>query len=176
MSVLLLIGLIVFALAGIVLAAFQLPGTWVILAAAIGYDWCFGFQRLGWRWLVVLTAVAAVAEVLDSLFSVAMARRAGASRRAAVGALIGGFVGMFLLSLPMPLVGTIAGGLLGCFSGAFLAELTHPASVGLDSGDRIALGTRVGVFATMGRVMGLLAKMAGAFVMAGAAVALAILR
>lgn len=175
MSVLLLIGLIIFALAGIVLAAFQLPGTWVILAAAIGYDCYFGFQRLGWKWLVALTAVAVMAEVLDSLFAVAMARKAGASRRAAVGALIGGFVGMFALSLPMPVVGTIAGGLLGCFAGAFLAELTHPAGAELDSGDRIALGTRVGVFAAIGRVMGLLAKMAAAFVIAGAAVALAIL-
>ncbi len=178
-SALLLIALILFALAGIVLAAFQLPGTWVILAAAIGYDWYFGFQRLGWKWLVALAAVAVIAEVLDSLFAVAMARKAGASRRAAVGALIGGFVGMFVLSLPMPVVGTIAGGLLGCFAGAFLAELTHPAhpaGAELDSGDRIALGTRVGVFAAIGRIMGLLAKMAAAFVIAGAAVALAIMK
>lgn len=176
MSVVLLVALIVFALGGIVLAAFQFPGTWVILAAAVGYDWYFGFHRIGWKWLVALAGVAVIAEVLDSFIAVAMARKAGASRRAAVGALIGGFVGMFVLSLPMPVVGTIAGGLLGCFAGAFLAELTHPAGASLDSGERIALGTRVGVFAAIGRVMGLLAKMAAAFVIAGAAVALAILK
>lgn len=119
LSGLLLTGLIVVALAGILLAALQLPGTWVILAAVVGFDWYYSFTRIGWKWLAALGAVAVAAEVADSLFAVAFAKRAGASRRAAIGALLGGFVGMFLFSLPMPIVGTIAGGVIGCFAGAF---------------------------------------------------------
>lgn len=171
---LLLAGLIVFALAGILLAALQLPGTWVILAAAVGYDWYYGFTRIGWKWLAALGAVAVAAELADSLFAVAFARRAGASRRAAVGALIGGFAGMFLFSLPMPIVGTIAGGVIGCFAGAFLAELTHPQTAVLDPAERMSAGARIGAGAALGRIAGLLVKMAAAFVIAGASVTLAI--
>jgi uncharacterized protein YqgC (DUF456 family) len=175
LNVTLIIALILFAVVGILLAALQLPGTWLILAAAAGYDWYYGFDRIGWKWLAALAAVAVVAEVADSLFAVAFARRAGASKRAAVGALIGGFAGMFVFSLPLPVIGTIAGGVIGCFAGAFLAEVTHPQSAELDTADRLSSGARVGVGAAIGRIAGLLVKLAAAFVIAGASVALAIL-
>jgi len=170
----LLLALILVAILGIFLAALQLPGTWLILAAAVGFDACHHFIRIGWKWLVALAVVALVAEVADSLFAIAFARRAGASRRAAIGALIGGFAGMFLFSLPMPVIGTIAGGVIGCFVGAFLAELTHPDSA-LDTADRLSTGARSGLGAAIGRIAGLIVKLAAAFVLAGAAIGLAIL-
>jgi hypothetical protein len=168
--------LVVLALAGVGLAALQLPGTWLILAAAVGYDWYHDFAPLGWKGLAALAGVALIAEVLDSLLAVLGARRAGASRRAAVGALLGGFLGMFLLSLPMPLIGTIIGGLLGCFAGAFIAELTHSRHAGIDPADRLVHGARVGAFAALGRTLGLVAKTAAALVMAGTSVLLAIVK
>ncbi|MBN2560952.1 MAG: DUF456 domain-containing protein [Phycisphaerae bacterium] len=163
---LLLIALVLLALGGTFLAALQLPGTWLILASAAGYDWYYGWQRIGWRWLVALAAVAAVAELLDTIASVAAARRAGASRRAAVGALLGGFLGMIILSVPIPIVGTIAGGLVGCFVGALVAEMTVR--------DDIRAGARVGLFATLGRLVGIAGKTAAAMAIAGAAVCLAL--
>ena len=69
------------------------------------------------------------------------------------GALIGGIVGMIAFSLPMPIIGTIAGGLIGCFAGAFIAELTDPrhAATNVDPLDH---SVRVGAFAAFGRLIG----------------------
>ena len=82
------------AVAGVVLAVFQLPGIWLILAATAGYDWLYDWQRFGWKWLIALGLLAACAEVFDVLAGMAAARRAGASRRAAGGARIGGCRGL----------------------------------------------------------------------------------
>lgn len=163
----LLIVLFVVALAGLVLAALQMPGTWLILASAVAYDWHYHWQRLGWKALVALGVVALLAEVLELSASVVATRKAGASRRASWGALIGGFAGMILLSVPIPLVGTIIGGLIGCFAGALVAEMTVR--------DDLRAGTRVGVFAAIGRLLGTIGKLAAAIVIAGSTLALAVL-
>jgi uncharacterized protein YqgC (DUF456 family) len=164
----LLILLVTVACAGIVLAVMQLPGSWLILAAALGYDWYYGFSRIGWKWLVALTVLAAAAEVVEALSSAVIARRAGASRRASIGALLGGLIGMFSLSfvVPIPIIGTIAGGFLGCFLGALLGEMTQH--------DDLTKGTRVGIFAMIGRLLGLIAKTAASLTIAGAVVLLAV--
>lgn len=158
--------LILIALIGILLAVLQLPGTWLILAAAVAFDGYYGWDALGWRWLAALAVVAVLAEILDTLASVVAARRAGASRRAMVGAVIGGFVGMVLLSLPVPVIGTILGGLLGCFLGGLMGEMTIR--------NDLAAGARVGLFATMGRVFGIVGKTAAAMAIAAATVSLAV--
>ncbi len=165
-DILLLVALVLFALVGTGLAALQLPGTWLILVSAAGYDWYYGWQRIGWKWLIGLAVVAALAELLDTIASVIATRRAGASRRATIGALAGGFGGMILLSVPVPVLGTVIGGLVGCFLGALLAEMTVR--------DDIKAGTRVGLFAALGRLVGLIAKTAAAMVIAGAALSLAV--
>lgn len=166
MDYLLLALLILACLAGIVLAVLQLPGVWLMMAAAAGYDWHYGWQRIGWKWLVALAAFAGLAELFDSLAGVVAAKKAGASRRAAIGALIGGFVGMLVFSLPVPVAGTIIGGLLGCFFGALVAELSQRRD--------LSAGARVGLFAAIGRLIGLVAKTSAALVIAGATVSRAI--
>lgn len=166
MNSLLLISLIVLCLSGTALAVLQLPGTWVILISAVGYDWYYGWERIGWQWLVGLGLLAVAAEVVDSLAAIVAARRAGASRRAALGALVGGFAGMLLLSVPVPVIGTVIGGLVGCFVGALGAELTKR--------NDLAAGARVGLFATIGRVIGLAAKTSAALVIGGATVVMAL--
>ncbi len=162
---LLLIGLTVLAFLGILLAVFQLPGTWLILASAAGYDWYYDWQRIGWKWLVCLGVLAIIAEAVDSLASIVAARKAGASRRAAIGALVGGFLGMILFSIPIPVIGTVVGGLAGCFTGALVMELT--------ARDDLRAGAKVGFFATLGKLIGLIAKTGAAFAIAGATVLLA---
>jgi uncharacterized protein YqgC (DUF456 family) len=164
---LLLTLLIILSLVGIALAALQLPGTWLILLAAVGYDALHDWNRIGWKWLAALGVVALVAEALELLASAVVAKKAGASRRAAIGALVGGLAGMLLFSIPVPVIGTIIGGLVGCFVGALAMELTV-------RGD-ISTGTKVGIFATLGRIAGMLLKTAAAMTMAGAGVSLAVL-
>lgn len=161
-----LLALLLLLLAGTVLAALQLPGTWLILAAAFGYDAYYHWQRLGWVWLVVLAVIAGIAEIIEILSSMLTARKAGASRRAAFGSLVGGFVGMLMFSIPVPVAGTIIGGLLGCFLGALLGEMTVR--------DDLVAGARVGLFAAVGRLLGLIAKTSAAMIMGGLVVVLAL--
>lgn len=162
---LLLIALVLICLGGILVSALQLPGNWLILAAAVGYDAYYQWQRLGWKWLAVLGALAAAGELAELLSTAIAAQRAGASRRAGIGALVGGFAGMLLLSIPIPVIGTIIGGVVGCFAGALVMELTLH--------DDLAKGTRVGVSASIGRLLGLVAKLACSMAMAGACISLA---
>ena len=165
MDWLLLSALTLVTVVGLVLAAFQLPGTWLILVCAAGYDWYYDFARIGWKWLAVLGVIAIVAEVFDGLAGALLAKRAGASRQAMIGALLGGFVGMIVLTIPVPVIGTIFGGIAGCFIGAVVGEL----SVRND----YAAGAKVGISAVIGRVLGLIAKTGAAVVIAGVTVMLA---
>ena len=65
MDALWMTGLVVFALAGVALSVFQLPGAWLTLAAAVVFDWHHGWARLGWKWLAVLAVMAVAAEVFE---------------------------------------------------------------------------------------------------------------
>lgn len=165
-DVVLLVGLGLFALAGIVLAGLQLPGAWLTLAAAAAYDWHYGWARIGWPYLAAMAALAAIGEVVETFAAAAIARRAGASRRATIGAVVGGLLGMVFLSLPMPIIGTIAGGLIGCFLGAMAGELSRH--------DDLERGARVGFFAALGRILGMMVKTAVAVTIAAGCVSLAV--
>ncbi len=155
------------ALAGFVLAVLQLPGNWLILAAAAAYDWRHDWDVIGWKWLAGLAVFAALIELVEFGASAFVVSRSGASRRASIGALIGGLAGMLLLTvpIPIPLVGTVAGGLVGCFVGALVGEMSVR--------DDLRNGARVGVFAVIGRLLGMLIKTSSAVVIAGTTVSLA---
>ena len=115
-----------------------------------------------------LAVVAVIAEVADLASAVLLARRAGGSRRASIGALVGGFAGMFVFTpiVPVPVVGTIVGGLVGCFVGAWVGEMTVR--------DDMTASAKIGAFAALGRLVGLIAKTGAAFAIAGATMTLAI--
>ena len=154
------------AIMGVLLAALQLPGTWLILAAAIIYDWCHDWSRLGPVVLGVLAGLAVLGEVVEFAASYLFAGKAGGSRRASWGAVIGGFVGMFIFTLPMPVIGIIVGGIIGCFAGALIGEMTVR--------DDMERSARIGFGAALGHVAGLVAKLALAFLIAGIALSRAI--
>lgn len=158
--------LILFCVAGILLTALQLPGTWLIVVVSAGYGWLDGWGRLGVTVVALLAVLALLGEVVEFAMGGIVARRSGGSRRAAWGAIIGGFAGMLLFSVPVPVVGTIIGGVMGCFVGAVVAELTLH--------DDIGRGARVGVWSAIGRVVGLVSKLAIAFAMAAVAVGAAV--
>ena len=157
------IGLCVAALAGVALSIFQLPGAWLTIAAAAVYDWHYDWQRVGWKWLVALVVLATIGEIIEFAASAVMVKRTGASRKAQVGALVGGFVGMILFTglVPIPVIGTIAGGMIGCFGGALIGELSIHNELGK--------GLNAGLGATVGRLMGLVVKASISLVIAGAA-------
>ena len=151
--------LLLILLAGLVLTVVTLPGTWLMLLAMMGYALLTrSAAYVGWKTLLGLFVLAVAAEVIDFLASGAGAKKAGASRRAAIGAVIGGVLGAIFLSfiLFFP-VGTIAGACIGCFVGAGVTELL----VRRDFGQSV----RVGYHAAKGRLFGIVTRIMFAIVM-----------
>ena len=146
-------------LVGVALTAIRLPGTWLIVATAIGYGWYGEWQRISLLTVGLLIGIAAVGEVGEFLASMLTAKKAGAGKRAMWGAFIGGFAGMFIFTIPLPLIGTIIGAVVGCFLGAVIGELS--------AHDDVRQGIRVGKAAAIGYVLGMALKIAIAFLMAG---------
>jgi len=91
-----------------------LPGTPLILIAAIGHRLYFGDASVSNLVLGVLVALTVVSLVFDFLASLLGAKKFGATWRGMLGAVIGGVIGLFF-SLP--------GIILGPFLGAMLFEM-----------------------------------------------------
>ncbi len=160
-DVLLISLLVLVCLIGVVLTAVRLPGTWLIVVSAAGYAWSEEWARASLTLLAILIGLALFGEGIELFASIITARRAGASRKAAWGGMLGGILGMIFLSflVPIPFVGTVIGALLGCFLGATLVEM----SVRRD----MSHGTKVGFFAAMGFVVGSVTKTFIALLMSG---------
>lgn len=156
---------VLFALAlccilGIGMTAIRMPGTWLIVLSAAGYGWYDAWHSIGKMTIVILIGVAVVGEILEFFSSVVTARRAGASRKAGWGGLIGGTLGMFCLSPTIAVVpiGPVIGALLGCFIGATVGEMIVR--------NKLVGSARVGVFSALGMALGTAAKLGLSFVMA----------
>ncbi len=160
MAWLLYLALLILLVGGIALAAVNLPGLWLMLAAVCGYAWLTGWAYVGKWWLLVLLLVAIIAEVIDTFAAGAGAKRAGGSRRGTIGAILGGIIGGIFLSflIPVPLLGTVIGICVGTFFGALAGELS--------GGRHVEHSLHIGVGATKGRLTGMLAKVAIGVVMA----------
>lgn len=146
-------------LAGVFMTMFRLPGTWLILLTAVGFGWYDGWQRITLTALIVLVVIALVAEVLETTLSVVAVRRVGASRQAAWGGVIGGFLGILVFAVPVPLVGPILGALLGCFTGAMIGEVLARRD--------LRLGTKAGLVSAIGFAFGAMLKTTAAIAMSG---------
>lgn len=133
-----------------------LPGTWVMIAAGVGYSLLVP-NSIGIFALVLTTGLAVVAEVFEFTLAGKYARKYGGSRRASWGAIIGGTVGA-IVGVPVPIVGPI----IGAFAGAFIGALVFEYSRG--SGAQTA--TKVATGALIGRVVASALKVAIGFVIA----------
>ena len=117
-----------------------LPGTWVMLAAGVGYSLLVP-QSIGMVALVGTTIIAIVAEVFEFTLSGKYALKYGGSRRASWGAIIGGTIGAFV-GVPVPLIGPIIGAFAGSFLGALVAEVSR--GTGVTGSTRVATGALIG--------------------------------
>lgn len=126
-----------------------IPGTPLVLGAAIVHKLVFGAHGAAWWVLVLLVIITALAEAVERLASLYGARRLGATWRGVVGALVGGLAGLFFLPI---------GILVGPFLGAFLLEL---------AGRRHWKdASKAGAGATLGLLCGAATKVAASMVMA----------
>lgn len=117
-----------------------LPGTWVMLAAGVGYSLLVP-DSISWFTLIAVTVIAVVAEVFEFTLAGQYARKYGGSRRASWGAIIGGTVGA-IIGVPVPIIGSIIGAFAGAFAGALVAE--YSLGSGAQASTRVATGALIG--------------------------------
>lgn len=156
---------------GVLAVLFQLPGTWLILAATGGAAWLLrDSQTFGWWTLGILLALAILGEIVETASGAIGSRSTGGSRSAAwlsipfaiVGATLGAsLAGSLSLAIvwiaPVWLVIVLAGGALGAAGGAILGDRL--------SGRSWEDSRRAGLGAAVGRLGGTVGKLAVAAVM-----------
>lgn len=142
--------LVLVGLAGLVLPA--LPGAPLLFAGLLLAAWADDFAYVGAGTLVVLGLLAALTFVVDAAASALTARRFGASRRAVIGAVLGGLAG---LAFGLP------GLVLGPFLGAVAGELS--ARRGLREAGWSGIGATLGLAIGIGLKLALAGAMLGLF-------------
>ena len=155
------VGLIFFLLAlvlGLVVIPLGLPGTFVIFGAALVYGLATRFGgAITWPMLLILLAMAVLAELVEFLLGTFTVLRFGASRWGVLGTLAGGILGAAWGSAALPVFGTLLGAFAGAFLGAFILEYMHRQ-------DR-AGAARAGLGAFVGRVLGISVNLSCAIAM-----------
>ncbi|MFZ4856770.1 MAG: DUF456 domain-containing protein [Desulfuromonadaceae bacterium] len=119
-------------LAGLLLPL--VPGAPLLFLGLLLGAWAEGFRYIGLWTLLALAGMAALTYVVEFAASILGVKKYGGSRRAMVGAAVGGIVGIFL---------GIPGILLGPFVGAVIGELSLQRSI--DEASRAGFGTVVGL-------------------------------
>lgn len=137
MTVLLLAAVL---LLGLLMIPFGLPGTWILVGAALGYSLLVP-GSIGTFTVVLLAALAVVGEVIEFTLTAKYTRKYGGSRRASWGAIIGGMIGA-IMGVPIPIIGSVIGAFAGAFAGAFVAELTRGTAG--SGATRVATGALIG--------------------------------
>ena len=112
-----------------------LPGTPVILLAAIAHRLYFGPAGASNLALIVLAALTLASILLDFFAGVLGAKKFGSTWRGALGAIVGGIVGLFF-SFP--------GIVIGPFLGAMLFEMMGGREY--DQAAKAGVGAMVGLF------------------------------
>jgi uncharacterized protein YqgC (DUF456 family) len=146
--------LIVLLLTGLLINVLTLPGLWLMAASYGAYALLTGWNRfVGWPSLIAMAVLATIAEVVELTAGSAGAKKAGASKRAMIAAVVGGMVGAVFLTalIPIPIVGTIIGVCLGAALGAGIVELMVRRD--------LEQSIRVGTGAFKGRLLGIVSKL-----------------
>jgi uncharacterized protein len=115
--------------AGLLMVPLGLPGLWVMILGLLGYGWLTHFQTVGLWTTTLVVALAVLGELIETWLGFRFARKYGASKRAAWGALIGGLVGA-VVGVPVPVIGSVIGAFAGSFAGAAVFEYTMSAHAG----------------------------------------------
>ena len=107
------------ALFSVLITIAGLPGTWIMLLAALLAQVFVGpegqAEMFSWWTLGVAGVLCILAEIAEGAAGGAGAAAAGASKRAVFGGIVGGIIGAIVgtFVIPIPSVGTILGGAIG---------------------------------------------------------------
>lgn len=157
--------LVVSGLVGLLLIPLGLPGLWVIVLGILGYGWLTDFRTLSAAFILIIVALALLAEAFEAWAGFRFAQRYGGSSRAGWGALVGGLAGA-IIGVPVPIIGSVIGGFVGAFAGAALFEYTRVR--------RLEGSAKAGWGAVLGRAAAVAGKMAVGIVMVVGALFLAL--
>jgi uncharacterized protein YqgC (DUF456 family) len=149
-----LIAIVLVQLLALCMIPLGLPGTWLQVLAVGIVTWRMDRPLLGFAIALGLAVVGEIAETLSGQWGT---RRFGGSRKAAWGALLGGFAGLFV-GTPIPVFGSLVMSFAGTFVGAIAGEMWERGG--------IAPELRVGMGALVGRAAGVALKLGMAFVIA----------
>ncbi|MCE5280468.1 MAG: DUF456 domain-containing protein [Deltaproteobacteria bacterium] len=138
---------IVVLIFGISSIPFGLPGTVIILIDATLYGFFTGFEKLGFKTLLLLLALSALAEIADFVVGMAVAVKSGVSRRGLWAFFIGGSIGALLMAPYLLGLGIILGSFLGGFAAILTLELIDR--------NRLKPSLRAAWGAILGRVAGI---------------------
>lgn len=153
-----LIMLILVNTLGIGLVVFQLPGTWLIVAATTGVAWWRQDQgTISVGVLIALVVIALIGEAIEMIAGPAGSAKAGGSKRGAVLAVVGALVGAVLGTPVMPVIGTIFGACAGAAVGSILGDRW--------AGRQWSDAKRAAQGAATGRLIGTLVKIGCAVLM-----------
>lgn len=154
-----IVGLWLVGLVGVVMVALQLPGTWVMLAAAAVAAWWGwaelpGDRLIGWMALGAMLVLAVLGEVVEAIAGALGARTAGGSKRGAFLAVIGGIAGAIAgtFVIPVPILGTLLGAAIGAGVMSTLGDkwAGRKTSDALKAGGGAAVGKFAGAVAKLG--------------------------
>ena len=134
------VALIVIGVAGTILPA--IPGVTLVFAGMLLAAWIDDFTRIPVWLIVVFGVLTAITWAVDYLAAAAGAKRAGASKLAVIGAMIGTVAGIFT-----GFVGLLFMPLVGAFIGEYIAQrdLQRAGSVGVATWLGLLVGTAVKV-------------------------------
>ena len=125
------------------------PGTTIILAAAIGHRLLVGPEHgMNWWGLALLVVLTLITYAIDLASNYVGAKYFGATKWGVVGAIVGGIIGLFtgfITLLVLPIVGAIAGELI--------------------AGQRLVHAGKAGWGTLLGNLAGMLGKLTIALVM-----------
>jgi len=165
-------GVIVFSIAIIILSTaawagnlVALPGNWMMVLVLIALAW-FGPQEgriaVGLSTVILAAVLAAVGEGIEFAASALGARRAGASRRSTLYAMVGSLIGALagaVIGVPIPVVGSIIAAILFAGLGAMGGAIYGERSEGKEWQETWAVGQA----AFWGRTIGTFGKIAAGF-------------
>jgi len=132
------------------LTFFALPGNWLIVISAWGFELWRPETVFSTTTLVFITVLALIGELIEFIGGMGGAKKAGAGLRGTLGALLGAILGAILgtILLPIPFAGTFAGACIGAGIGTWCFELTredihpgHAVKMGVGAGIGVLIGT-----------------------------------
>ena len=144
-----LVAIVLFAIGLIGTVLPVVPGTTIILAAAIIHRVMLGAEKsIGWTTMAVLVLLTLASYLLDFLSSYFGAKHFGASKWGMLGAILGALVGIFF-----GIIGLFVGPVVGAITGEFFA------------GKKMVAAGRAGWGSLLGHIGGMIRKLAIGLVM-----------